>query len=70
MDTQTKLKIEGMSCQMCVKHVTKALSGISGVTDVEVSLDEAQAVVRYDSDQAGMAAFKAAVDEAGYKVAD
>lgn len=66
----TRLKIQGMSCQMCVKHVTNALSGIEGVTEVEVSLDEAQATVRYDPDQAGMAAFKAAVDEVGYKIVD
>ncbi len=45
------VKIEGMSCQHCVKAVTKALEAIPGVTDVlvdlargEASFEEAQPV--------------------------
>lgn len=67
---QTTLKVEGMSCQMCVKHVTEALADVEGVSHVEVRLDEAQAVVRYDPDEAGRPAFKRAVAEAGYEVID
>ncbi|MGI5885452.1 MAG: heavy metal translocating P-type ATPase [Candidatus Spyradocola sp.] len=61
------LKIEGMMCQNCVKHVTKALSGIPGATDVEVRLEEKDAFVTVP---AGVAdeALKAAVVDAGYEV--
>ena len=39
--TMTKeLHIEGMMCQNCVKHVTKALESIDGVSEVNVSLEE------------------------------
>jgi copper ion binding protein len=59
-------KIEGMSCQMCVKHVTKALQGVEGVAEVKVSLKDENAQVTYDPDAADVAAFKAAVSDAGY----
>ena len=42
---KTTLKIEGMMCQHCVAHVTKALEGIDGVTSVEVNLKKKTAVL-------------------------
>ena len=33
------IKIEGMSCSHCISHVKKALEDITGVTVIEVSLD-------------------------------
>jgi copper ion binding protein len=62
------LDVKGMSCQMCVKHVTDALRDINGVETVEVSLDDAAARLQYDPEHAGMEDFKAAVAEAGYEV--
>lgn len=67
---RTKLNVQGMTCQMCVKHVTEALEGVPGVAKVKVKLDPGVAVVRYDPDEAGMPAFKSAVAEAGYEVVD
>jgi copper chaperone CopZ len=37
----TTLAIEGMSCQHCVRHVTRALDAVPGVTVREVKLGEA-----------------------------
>ncbi|GAB6060775.1 heavy-metal-associated domain-containing protein [Desulfonatronum parangueonense] len=37
------IKVTGMSCQHCVNAVTKALSGIDGIQDVQVSLEKSQA---------------------------
>jgi copper chaperone len=67
METKT-LKINGMSCQMCVKHVTHALEGLEGVSDVKVDLEPGIAVVTFDPAATGMAQFESAVDEAGYQV--
>ena len=64
---QTTLKIEGMMCQHCVKHVTDALKGIAGVTAVEVSLEKKQAVVTH-AEVCTKDALKAAVVDAGYEV--
>ncbi|ABM27954.1 Heavy metal transport/detoxification protein [Nitratidesulfovibrio vulgaris RCH1] len=37
------LNVQGMSCNHCKMSVTKALSDIPGVKDVDVSLEKAQA---------------------------
>jgi copper chaperone len=39
----TTIKVKGMSCQHCVASVTKALSGIEGISDVQVSLEKGEA---------------------------
>jgi copper ion binding protein len=67
METKT-LKVTGMSCQMCVKHVTQALEGLDGVSEVKVNLEPGTAVVTFDPAATGMAQFQSAVDEAGYQV--
>lgn len=59
------VKIEGMMCMHCVKAVEKALSAVDGVTAVNVSLEEKQAVVEGNVSEE---ALKAAVAEAGYEV--
>ena len=59
------VKIEGMMCQMCVKHVKNALAALD--PNVEVSLENKCATISADVDDA---AIKAAVTEAGYTVAD
>ena len=46
---ETKLKIEGMTCQMCVAHVTDALQNTPGVEKAEVSLENKSALVQGDS---------------------
>ena len=70
MNRTNTLNITGMSCQMCVKHVTKALQDVNGVTDVVVALEQGTAAVTYNPDLAGTDDFKSAVAEAGYAVAD
>ncbi len=57
------VKINGMMCQMCVKHVKSALSALD--PEVEVSLENNCATLNADVDDA---AIKAAVSEAGYEV--
>ena len=57
------VKIEGMMCQMCVKHVKSALSALD--PNVEVSLENKCATVDEKVDDAAIAA---AVKDAGYEV--
>ncbi len=61
------LKIEGMMCQHCVAHVTKALQSVDGVTKVEVNLKKKTAVVEL-SKFVENDALTVAVTEAGYEV--
>lgn len=62
-----ELKVEGMDCEGCVKSVTRMLSGVPGVHQVEVSLADANARVTYDPAKVGVAEMKKAVQRAGYK---
>ena len=48
-----ELKVEGMDCQGCVKSVTRMLTGVAGVQDVDVSLEDGRARVTYDPAKAG-----------------
>lgn len=61
------LNIEGMMCAHCQAHVQKALEGVEGVAQVEVSLEENKATVTMDA-QVEEQALVNAVTEAGYKV--
>ena len=61
------LKVEGMMCQHCVKHVTDALMGVAGVTSVDVNLKKKGALVEC-SEGVTDEALTAAVKEAGYEV--
>ena len=64
----TSLKIEGMSCEHCVKHVKEGLEAINGVKSANVKLKEKSAVVEH-GEEVGLETLKAAVVEAGYEVA-
>jgi copper chaperone CopZ len=46
--TTTQLKIEGMHCDMCVQHVTRALHEVPGVTTSKVDLQSSLASVQHE----------------------
>lgn len=61
-----EIGIEGMMCMNCVKHATKALQGVSGVSEVNVELEAKKATVT--AENVTDEALKAAIEEEGYKV--
>ncbi len=65
--TKQTLKIEGMTCDHCVHHVTQALEAVAGVKSAKVSLKKNEAVVKFD-DTVKLSDMSTAVAEAGYKV--
>jgi copper chaperone len=65
--TETTIKVEGMSCGHCKMAVTKAISGVEGVSSVDVDLDKGEANVAYDPQATDIDAIKKAVNDAGYK---
>ena len=65
--SKTTLKIDGMSCEHCVKTVTKALEELDGVKKARVNLKRGEAKVTYDSDKINVDGLIAAVVEAGYE---
>ena len=60
----TELKVEGMSCQMCVGHVTRALSEVPGVKSSSVDLEAGRATVQHEGADVKM--MIDAVEEEGY----
>ena len=65
---KTKLKIDGMSCQHCVKTVTEALTELPGVRRAKVNLRKAEAVVHFDASRVTPANLTEAITAVGFKV--
>ena len=66
---QKTISIEGMMCMHCVKHVNEALSKVDGVSLVDVSLENKNAIVTLTKDVSD-SALKAAVETEGYDVTE
>ena len=63
----TRLSIVGMSCGACVRHVTRALDGLTGVVHVDVDLPKNEAVVDYQWGRVNETNLIAAISDAGYQ---
>lgn len=62
-DGMKVFKVEGMSCMHCVGRVKKAIEGVAGVTEADVSLDKGEAHVSGEFDAGAVIK---AVEDAGY----
>ena len=61
------LRVKGMSCQHCVMSVTKALTQLEGIKNVQVDL--AKGEVRFDnSKEVPSNRIEKAIKDAGYEV--
>lgn len=61
------LKVKGMSCQHCVMSITKALSQLDGIKNVQVDL--AKGEVRFDNPkEVAPNWIEKAITDAGYEV--
>ncbi|MDI2099070.1 heavy-metal-associated domain-containing protein [Ruicaihuangia caeni] len=70
-ETVTELSVTGMTCGHCVNSVTEELSGLAGVSAVEVELvagGTSKVTVRSDAPLRNDDV-RAAIDEAGYALA-
>ena len=62
------LKIDGMSCGGCVRHVTQALTKVPGVTVEQVQVGSATVLV--DSSTGTKQAVLQGLHDAGYEAAE
>jgi copper ion binding protein len=61
------LKVKGMTCHHCAMSVTKALTRLEGIRDVQVDLDKGE--VRFENPGAvASIRIETAIEEAGYQV--
>lgn len=63
------VQLENLSCQNCVKHVTKHFLSMEGVSDVAVELEKQTAQVTTDKPY-GTADYEAALEKTIYRVLD
>ena len=69
MSVTSTYTVTGMTCAHCVQAVTGELSGLAGVDAVQVDLASG-AVTVTSAEPLADEAVRAAVDEAGYELAD
>lgn len=62
------LKIKGMHCEGCSTRLTKVLNSQDGVEEAKVSLEKAEANIKFDDSQIGVDELKEAVEDAGFEV--
>jgi len=61
------IKIKGMSCEHCVKAVTRALNGIQGISDVVVSLETGEASFSHEG-PVDQDVLREQIEDAGYEL--
>jgi copper chaperone CopZ len=64
----TTLLVEGMSCEACVRSVSRGLGRLPGVGRVEVDLASGQVRVEHEPGRPTIDELRAAVDDLGYDV--
>lgn len=64
---KTKLKINGMSCQHCVRTVTDALTELPGVRRAKVNLRKGEAVVHFDAVRVNTANLREVITAMGFQ---
>lgn len=67
---ETVLKVEGMSCEHCVKAVQKAVGALPGVENILVDLKSKTVTVEYNLAQSTLDRIKEEVEDQGYDVID
>lgn len=64
---KAKIKIDGMSCQHCVKTVTDVMMGIDGVSQVKVNLKKGEARLKFERDRLNLELLETAIVTAGFE---
>ena len=65
---ETTISIGGMHCDMCVASVEKGVNELKGIETVKVSLNDSNAIVRYDASKVDQEEIEQAIEKRGYKV--
>lgn len=63
---QATIEVAGMSCGHCVASIEKALTNLSGIDKVSVSLEKNEVIVSYDHEKIDLNAIKEEIEEQGY----
>lgn len=62
------LTVQGMTCGHCEKAVKSAVSGLAGVANVSVDLDEKLVSITFNEDETNVVEIKEVIEDQGYTV--
>jgi copper chaperone len=65
---KTVLNVDGMSCEHCVKTITKAVGALDGVGEVAVNLEAKTVTVEHDPAVATIDKIKFEIEDQGYDI--
>ena len=65
---KTVLRVDGMSCEHCVKSIKNAVGALSGVANVSVDLSAKTVTVEHDPAQSPLDKIKFEIEDQGYDV--
>ena len=65
---KTVLSVGGMSCDHCVKAISKALEALPGISGVTVNLSGGTVTVEHDPARAPLERIAAEIEDQGYDV--
>jgi len=63
----TRIAVEGMTCQGCVKSLTRALTATPGVQSATVTLEPGQASIEHDPATVPVDRLRAVIEDAGFE---
>lgn len=66
---EVEVKVQGMTCQHCVRTVHNAVASIEGVSKVDVSLESGTVRIQMEKD-IPLEDIKKSIEEWGYRVVD
>lgn len=62
------LKVEGMTCAMCVKTIETALRELPGVKEARANLNSESVYVKFDESDVRLNEIISTIEELGYKI--
>ena len=62
-----RIRVEGMTCQSCVKNIEGNISTKAGVKEIKVSLSDKEAVIIYDPVQTNPEILREQIDDMGFE---
>ncbi|EDP74994.1 copper ion binding protein [Hydrogenivirga sp. 128-5-R1-1] len=66
---EVEVKVQGMTCQHCVRTVHNAVASLEGVSRVDVSLESGTVRIQMEKD-IPLEDIKKSIEEWGYRVVD
>ncbi|GAB4416243.1 MAG: hypothetical protein OHK0056_24400 [Bacteriovoracaceae bacterium] len=60
-------RVEGMTCAACTVTTKVAVKKLNGIKDIQVSLDDKSAVIKFDDTLTSSEEIKKKIDGVGYK---